>query len=93
MPVLAGAALRRTLRLSLAAGSAWALMVGLAAAYFNAIALHLGASPLQLGLVVALPLALGGLGPCHSSRWGDSGQDAEAPWELVWEPIIAIAYD
>jgi tRNA(Ile)-lysidine synthase len=38
-------------------------------------------------------LALGGLGSCHSSRWGDTGQDAEAPWELVWEPIIASGYD
>ncbi|MEH6586045.1 MAG: tRNA lysidine(34) synthetase TilS [Halioglobus sp.] len=38
-------------------------------------------------------LGLGGVGPCHSSRWGSSGQEAEAPWELVWEPIIASGYD
>lgn len=55
--------LQRALRLSLAEGSAWALMVGLAETYFIAIAVHLGASPLQLGLVVGLPLALGGVGP------------------------------
>jgi MFS family permease len=57
------AAQRRALRLSVADGCAWALMVGLAESYFIAIAVHLGASALQLGLVVALPLALGGLGP------------------------------
>jgi tRNA(Ile)-lysidine synthase len=33
------------------------------------------------------------VGPCQSSRWGVSGQDAEAPWELVWEPTIASGYD
>jgi tRNA(Ile)-lysidine synthase len=38
-------------------------------------------------------LAVGGVGPSHSSRWGESGQDAEAPWELVWKPIIASGYD
>jgi MFS family permease len=63
MPALEGPALRRALRLSVAEGCAWALMVGLAENYFIAIAVHLGASTLQIGLVVALPLALGGLGP------------------------------
>lgn len=38
-------------------------------------------------------LSLGSIGPCHSSRWGVSGQDAEAPWDFVWEPIIASGYD
>jgi tRNA(Ile)-lysidine synthase len=38
-------------------------------------------------------LSLGSVGPCQSSRWGVSGQDAEAPWELVWEPTIASGYD
>ena len=38
-------------------------------------------------------LSLGVLGPLQSSRWGTSGQDAEAPWDLVWEPIIATGYD
>ena len=55
--------LQRALRLSLAEGSAWALMVGLAETYFIAVGVFLGATPLQLGLVVALPLALGGVGP------------------------------
>jgi MFS family permease len=60
---LEGPPLRRALRLSVAEGCTWALMIGLAESYFIAIAVHLGATPLQLGLVVALPLALGGLGP------------------------------
>lgn len=63
MSALPEATIRRALRLSVAEGFAWALMVGLAENYFIAIAVHLGATPLQLGLVVALPLALGGLGP------------------------------
>jgi len=63
MSTLEGPLLRRALRLSVAEGSAWALMVGLAESYFIAIAAFLGATPLQFGLVVALPLALGGLGP------------------------------
>lgn len=60
--------LDRALRLSTAEGSAWALMVGLAETYFIAIGVHLGASPLELGLLVALPLALGGAGPLTSIR-------------------------
>jgi len=63
MTRLEGAPLSRALRLSVAEGCAWALMIGLAESYFIAIAVFLGATPLQLGLVVALPLALGGLGP------------------------------
>lgn len=63
MTPLEGPALRRALRLSVADGCFWALMVGLAESYFIAIAVFLGATPPQLGLVVALPLALGGLGP------------------------------
>ena len=38
-------------------------------------------------------LAVGGVGACQSSRWGGEGQDAEAPWELVWEPINTAARD
>ena len=63
MPALEAFLIRRALRLSVAEGCAWALMVGLAESYFIAIAVHLEATPLQIGLVVALPLALGGLGP------------------------------
>ena len=56
-------AVQRALRLSMAEGGAWACMVGLAETYFIATAVHLGASAAELGLTVALPLALGGLGP------------------------------
>ncbi len=63
MPTLDPTAQHRALRLSVAEGCAWALMVGLAETYFIAIAVHLGATPVQLGLVVTLPLAVGGLGP------------------------------
>ena len=63
MSALEGPILRRALRLSVAEGCAWALMVGLAENYFIAIGVHLGATALQVGLIVALPLALGGLGP------------------------------
>jgi MFS family permease len=63
MPVLDEITQSRAMRLSVAEGCAWALMVGLAENYFIAVAIHLGATPLQIGLVVALPLALGGLGP------------------------------
>ena len=50
-PGFTPAALRRALRLSLADGVAWALMVGLAETYYIAIAVYLGATPLQLGLL------------------------------------------
>lgn len=63
MPTLDPTTLRRALRLSVAEGSAWAFMIGLAESYFIAVAVHLGASPLQLGLLVGLPLALGATGP------------------------------
>lgn len=38
-------------------------------------------------------LAIGAIGPCHSSRWGAEGQDAEAPWELVWEATNTACRD
>lgn len=63
MSSLDARAVQRALRLSMAEGSAWACMVGLAETYFIATAVHLGASAAELGLTVALPLALGGLGP------------------------------
>jgi hypothetical protein len=53
----------RAMRLSIAEGAAWAIMVGCSETYFVANAVRLGASPLELGLVVSLPLALGSLGP------------------------------
>ena len=38
-------------------------------------------------------LAVGGLWACHSSRWGEEGEEAEAPWELVWEPATCSGLD
>jgi MFS family permease len=63
MAMLAESALQRALRLSVAEGCAWALMLGLAESYFIAIGIHLGAGAVFLGLLVSLPLALGALGP------------------------------
>lgn len=53
----------RALTLSIYEGAAWAVMVGLGETYFVADAVRLGASPLQLALIVTLPLALAGVGP------------------------------
>lgn len=61
-------ALRRTLRLSVADGTLYAVMVGLGEAYFPADAVRLGASRLMIGLVVGLPLALGATGPLLALR-------------------------
>jgi MFS family permease len=52
----------RALRLSIVEGVTYALMVGLGETYFLANAVRLGASALQQGLVVTLPLCLGGGG-------------------------------
>ncbi len=38
-------------------------------------------------------LAVGGLWPCQSSRWGEAGEEAEAPWEVVWEPAVGGGFD
>jgi MFS family permease len=54
---------RRALRLSVFEGMAYALMVGLGEAYFLAYAIRLGASTLETGLTVALPLCVGSIGP------------------------------
>ncbi len=54
MSSLDARAVQRALRLSMAEGSAWACMVGLAETYFIATAVHLGASAAELGLTVAL---------------------------------------
>jgi MFS family permease len=53
----------RALRLSLIEALFFALMVGCGETYFVACAVRVGASPLQLGLTVGLPLALGAAGP------------------------------
>jgi hypothetical protein len=59
---LPAAEAHRAMRLSLVEGACWALMVGLGETYFPANAVRLGASPLELGLVVGLPLCLGAAG-------------------------------
>ncbi len=38
-------------------------------------------------------LAIGGMGPCRSSRWDGEGAEAEAPWRLHWEPGPGVAVD
>jgi len=58
----------RAMRLSVADAAAWALMVGLGESYFLAAAVRLGASALQKGLVLSLPLCLGTAGPFLALR-------------------------
>ena len=55
-------AVRRAMRLSVLDGALWALMVGFGEAYFLADAVRLGATRWEQGLVVSLPLFMGGLG-------------------------------
>jgi tRNA(Ile)-lysidine synthase len=38
-------------------------------------------------------LAVGALGPCHSSRWEVEGHEGEAPWALHWEPGPGVEVD
>src|SRR5690606_5335135 len=61
-PALPPEAAHRAMRLSLVEGSCWAVVIGFAEAYFVADAVRLGAEPWQLGLLVGLPLAVGGAG-------------------------------
>ncbi|MCA8977134.1 MAG: MFS transporter [Planctomycetes bacterium] len=56
------------LRRSVKEGALYALMVGIGETYFVALAIRLGATPLELGLVVALPLLLGSLGTTAAVR-------------------------
>lgn len=56
------------MRLSLADGAAYALMVGTAEVYILADAIRLGARPIELALLVGLPLAIGALGPLLALR-------------------------
>jgi MFS family permease len=51
------------MRLSIWEGSCYALMVGVGETYYIADAVRHGASPLVLGLLVGLPLFVGGAGP------------------------------
>lgn len=52
-----------TMRASLREAVVYALMLGLGEAFFVADAVRMGASAIELGLVVALPLFVGALGP------------------------------
>ncbi|HUH00553.1 MAG TPA: MFS transporter [Kofleriaceae bacterium] len=64
---------QRAMRLSLVEGVFFALMVGCGEFYFLADAVRLGASPLEQGLVITLPLCVGALGPILAltslARW------------------------
>jgi MFS family permease len=60
---LAPDAIRRAMRLSLFDAAAYASMVGLGEVFFVPNAVLVGATRLELGLVVALPLSVGALGP------------------------------
>lgn len=59
---LPAGAIERAMRLSVVDGVLWAFMVGLSETYFSAEAVRLGATPLELSLVIALPLIVGALG-------------------------------
>ncbi len=56
------ATLRRAMRFSVFEGMLYALMVGMAETYFVADAVRMHATPLEVGLVAALPLCVGGFG-------------------------------
>ena len=58
--------MRRAMRLSLADGLFYALMVGAGEVYFLADAVRLGATPLQQALVITLPVCVGTVGPMLS---------------------------
>ncbi|MDA0948020.1 MAG: MFS transporter [Planctomycetota bacterium] len=59
----------RTTRLSWLDGACWAAMVGLGETWFVADGVRQGASPLVLGLLITLPLAMGGAGALGALRW------------------------
>ncbi|MFG0316154.1 MAG: hypothetical protein ACF8XB_02680 [Planctomycetota bacterium JB042] len=58
----------RSLRLALVEGAFFALMVGFAETYFVAAAVSHGASAFAIGMLVGLPLALGGVAAAMSVR-------------------------
>ena len=58
--------IQRSLRLSIVEGLAFALMVGFGEIFFLADAIRLSATRLEQGLIVALPLFVGSLGPLAS---------------------------
>jgi MFS family permease len=60
---------RRALRLAVPEGVLYAGMVGFAEQWFVADSIRLGASALEQGLVVGLPLFVGAVGPLLVLRW------------------------
>lgn len=52
-------AIRRSLRLSLAEGLLWAVMVGVTESYFSAVAVELGHGPTALALLATVPVVAG----------------------------------
>lgn len=67
-PALREADVKRSLSLSIVEGALYAVMVGLGEAYFIADGVRLGASPMLLGLLVGLPLAIGGVAAAAGLR-------------------------
>lgn len=61
------------MHLSLLEAVFYAVMVGAGEAYFLADAVRLGASSVQMGLVVSLPLFVGGLGPVLAIAFANRG--------------------
>ena len=67
-PALTPAQLDRSMAISIFEGALYAVMVGFGDAFFLADAVRLGASPLQQGLVITLPLLMGGIGSVLALR-------------------------
>ncbi|MCG5051630.1 MAG: MFS transporter [Myxococcales bacterium] len=83
------AARARAMSLSLLEAVFYAVMVGAGEGYFLADAVRLGANALQLGLVVGLPLFVGGLGPVIALRFADRG-GARKPLVVVSAGLQAL---
>ncbi len=65
---LSAEALNRSMGLSKLDAFAYAVMVGLGEAYFLADGVRLGATAVEFGLLVGLPLAIGAIGPMIALR-------------------------
>lgn len=85
---LSAPAIERAMRLSVLEGLVFALMVGFGEVYFLADAIRLSASPLELSLVVILPLFVGSLGPLLSLTFL---RGVRARKRLVVVPVTAQA--
>lgn len=78
------------MRLSVVEGAFYAAMVGLGETYFVANAVRLGASALEIALVVSLPLCVGALGPAMAlfalPRIG-----SRRPWAVAMVVLQSLA--